>query len=164
MFSFDQIFSQLLDLFSAIEIFVVMKMRYFIFLLMLTNCAPEYDTKYYKAISMDKRDTAFLKLVTSEGGFYGEYQIKYQDKTTDKGAVKGNVMGDTLIGTYSFLSRGNSRTVSPIAFLRAHGNLKLGSGIAGTYMGFHVYQGGSISFNDSSFQFQPVESKELHFR
>lgn len=130
---------------------------------MLTSCTPEYDTKYYKAISMDKRDTAFLKLVASEEGFYGHYQIKYEDKTKDDGTIKGNVKGDTLIGTYSFLSRGDSRTVAPIAFLRASEKLKLGNGIVGTYMGFHVYQTGSLFFNDSLFQFQPIESKELTF-
>jgi len=127
------------------------------------SCGPKYDTKYYKAISQDKRDTALLKLVSSEEGFYGDYQIKYSDKTKDDGTIKGNVKGDTLIGTYSFLSRGNSRTVAPIAFLRESEKLKLGTGIVGTYMGFHVYQGGSLSFNNSLFQFKPIESDELTF-
>lgn len=140
--------------------FDVMKIICFLLLLVFISCGPKYDTKYYKAVSQDKRDTALLKLVASDGGFYGDYQIKYYDKTKDDGTIKGNIKGDTLIGTYSYLSRGNSRSVAPIAFLRTNEKLKLGTGILGTYMGFHVYQGGSLSFNDSLFQFQPIESDE----
>ena len=140
-----------------------MKIIYFLLFVGFISCGPKYDTKYYQAVSLDKRDTALLKLVASDGGFYGNYQIKYSDKTKDDGTIKGNVKGDTLIGTYSFLSRENSRLVAPIAFLRTSEKLKLGTGTSGTYMGFHVYLGGSLSFSDSLFQFQPIESEELTF-
>ncbi|WP_285545616.1 hypothetical protein [Dyadobacter frigoris] len=110
---------------------------------------------------MDKRDTALLKLVTSEAGFYGDYQIKYYDKTKDDGTIIGNIKGDTLLGKFSYLSRGNVKSIAPIAFLKTSGKLKLGAGTAGTYMGFHVYLGESLSFNDSLFQFHPIEFEEL---
>lgn len=137
-----------------------MKRMFFLLLVILISCGPKYETKYYQAISLDKRDTAFLKLVTSDGGFYGDYQIKYYDKTKDEGAVTGNMRGDTLIGKFSYLSRSNARVVAPIALLKSGKRLKLGTGQAGTYMGFHVYSNGSITFNDSLFQFQPVEPEE----
>ena len=142
------------------EIFEVMKIVCVLPLVMLLSCGPKYETRYYKALSLDKKDTAFLKLVTSDGGFYGDYQIRYYDKTKDEGAVTGNMKGDTLIGKFSYLSRSNARVVAPIALLKSGKKLKLGTGQAGTYMGFHVYSNGSITFNDSLFQFQPVEPEE----
>jgi hypothetical protein len=140
-----------------------MKIIYLLLFLVCISCGPKYDTKYYKAVSLDKQDTALLKLVTSNGGFYGDYQIKYKDRTTDNGAVVGNIMGDTLLGKYTYLSRSNARIIAPIAFLRTRKKLKLGTGTSGIYMGFHVYSRGSITFNDSLFQFEPVESEELKF-
>jgi len=137
-----------------------MKMICLLFFVLFISCGPEYKTTYYKATSMDKRDTAFLKLVTSKGTFYGDYRIKYDDKTEDDGTITGNVRGDTLSGKFSYLSRDNVRTIAPIAFLKNGENLKLGTGVAGTYMGFHVYLGGSILFGDSLFQFQPAEYQQ----
>lgn len=135
----------------------------FLPLLVVFSCGPKYDTKYYKAISLDKRDTAVLKLLTSDetGAFYGDYQIKYDDKTMDDGTIKGHIKGDTLIGNFRYLSRNNVKSIQPIAFLKSSEKLKLGTGTAGTFMGFQVYKGGSISFNDSLLQFQPIESEEL---
>ncbi|MCF2443531.1 hypothetical protein L0657_06140 [Dyadobacter sp. CY345] len=141
--------------------FDLIKTIYLLLFLVFTSCGPNYDTKYYKTISLDKQDTASLKLIISERGFYGNYQIKYKDRTIDDGTIVGNIMGDTLLGKYSYLSRGNARLVAPIAFLKVGEKLKLGTGIAGTYMGFHVYSRGSISFNDSLFQFKPIEYEEF---
>jgi hypothetical protein len=142
-----------------------MKRMYFLLLLAVMSCAgPEYDTKYYKAISLDKRDTALLKLLTSEGAFYGDYQINYGDKTQDHGSITGHVIGDTLLGKFSYLSRDNVKSIDPIAFLKTNKNIKLGSGIAGSFMGFHVYQSGSISFNDSLFQFQAIALEEFNWK
>jgi hypothetical protein len=138
-----------------------MKIIYLLLFLVFISCGPKYDTKYYKAISLNKQDTALLKLVISDGGFYGDYQIKYKDRTFDNGSIVGNIMGDTLLGKYTYLSRGNARVIDPIAFLKTSKKLKLGSGTSGTYMGFHVYSRGSITFNDSLFQFEPISSEEL---
>ena len=79
----------------------------------------------------------------------------------DDGTIVGNIMGDTLLGKYSYRSRDNARLIAPIAFLKTSEKLKLGTGNAGIYMGFHVYSRGSISFDDSLFQFEPVQAKEL---
>lgn len=125
------------------------------------GCGPEYDTKYYQAVSLDKRQTALLKLEISKDFFHGDYQIIYQDKTKDDGKITGNVNGDTLMGNYRFLSRENARSIIPIVFLKADKNLRLGTGEAGTYMGFKVYSRGSISFNDSLLLFQPIEIQTL---
>lgn len=139
-----------------------MKKIYFLLLLIFSSCGPEYETKYYKAVSLDKRQTALLKLEISNDFFHGDYQIVYDDKSKDDGKVTGNVKGDTLIGNFRFLSRENARLVAPVVFLKTDKNLKLGTGEAGTYMGFKVYSRGSVSFNDSLLLFQPIEIQELN--
>jgi hypothetical protein len=141
----------------------VKKILRFLPLLALVSCGPKYETTYYKAISRDKRDTAVLRLLTSEetGAFYGDYQIRHDDSSIDDGSIKGHIKGDTLIGNFRFLSRENVKSIEPIAFLRTSERLKLGTGIAGSFMGFQVYKGGSITFGDSLFQFQPIELEEL---
>lgn len=136
----------------------------FILLLLsfLTGCSgPEYHTKYYKAVSLDKRDTAWLKIEVSKDAFHGNYQIKYDDQSKDDGAITGAVRGDTLLGKFVYLSRNNVRLVHPITFLRSGEKLKLGTGKAGTYMGFHVYERGSLSYSDSLFQFQIIDKKKM---
>lgn len=140
-----------------------MRIMCFLFLLVSVSCTgPEYDTKYYKAISLDKRDTALLRVLTSEVDFYGDYQIRYDDQSKDEGTIKGHIKGDTLIGKFSFLSRNNVKSTEPIVFLKNDEKLKLGVGTAGTYLGLRVYKPGSLSFNDSLFQFQPIELEELN--
>lgn len=130
------------------------------FLLALIGCGTDYETKYYQAVSLNKSDTALLKLEFSKEAFDGKYLIKYDDRSKDSGAVTGRIKGDTLVGKYTFLSRGNVQTVRPIAFLRNGEGLKLGEGVAGTFMGFQVYMSGSIAFNDSLFQFKPIKVDE----
>lgn len=128
----------------------------------LVGCSgPEYNNTYYKAISLDKRDTALLRIEASADAFHGDYQIRYDDKSMDDGTITGAVNGDTLLGKFVYLSRDNVRSVHPIAFLKSGDKMKLGIGIAGTYMGFHVYQRGSLAFGDSLFQFQPITKEEL---
>lgn len=139
-----------------------MKRVYFLILLILNGCGPEYDTKYYKAISPDKGQTALLKLEISKDFFHGDYQVIYDDKSKDDGKITGNVKGDTLTGNFRYLSRENARSIVPIVFLKTGKNLRLGTGEAGTYMGFKVYSRGSVSFNDSLFLFQPIEIQELN--
>lgn len=101
-----------------------------------------------------------LRLEASEEFFHGDYQIKYDDKTMDKGSVKGMMKGDMLVGRFNFLSRGNVKSVLPFVLLKSGETLKLGTGLAGTYMGFPSYQRGSVFFNDSLFLFKPIDFKE----
>jgi hypothetical protein len=131
-------------------------------IVVLISCGPKYETKYFKAISENKLDTALLTLHISDAGFYEDYQIRYDDKSTDDGTVTGNISGDTLLGKYKYLSKDNVRSIAPIVFLKQDEILKLGTGTAGTYMGFHVYARGSIVFKDSLFQFQPIGLEELN--
>jgi hypothetical protein len=117
-----------------------MKNIYFLLFLILIGCGPKYETRYYKAVSLDQQDTALLKLVISKASFYGDYQIKHNDNSKDDGTIAGNIKGDTLIGNFRYLSRENVKSIAPIAFLKTDKKLRLGTGTAGTYMGFHVYQ------------------------
>jgi hypothetical protein len=141
--------------------FQVIRVVYFLLLLVFVSCGPDYDTKYYKATSLDQQDIALLKLQISDANFYGDYQINYGDQSKDEGTISGHVKGDTLIGKYKYLSRGNVESIDPIAFLNDGEKLKLGTGISGTYLGLRVYKFGTITFNDSLFQFQPITAEEL---
>ena len=128
----------------------------------MVSCGgPEYQTSYYKAVSADQKDTALLKLLTSETAFYGNYQIKYDDKSIDDGSISGHINGDTLIGKFSYLSRDRVKSTRPIAFLKTGEKLRLGTGKTGTYMGLNVYLFGSVTFTDSLLQFHPIEEREL---
>jgi hypothetical protein len=138
----------------------VIRVVYFL-LLALVSCAPEYETKYYKATSPDQGDIALLKLQISDASFYGDYQIRYGDHSKDEGTISGHVKGDTLIGKFKYLSRGNVQSIDPIALLHDGEKLKLGTGISGTYLGLRVYKFGTITFNDSLFQFLPIAAEEL---
>lgn len=156
-------FSKLIPFF-LIDLFWIMKFIYFLLLLVAVSCSgPEYHTNYYKAISLDTRDTAFLRIVASKSAFYGDYQVRYSDKSMDDGTITGTVKGDTLIGRFVYVARNNTNYIRPIALLKTNEKLKLGSGTAGTYMGFHVYLGGSVSFSDSLFQFYPIDVDEVVF-
>ncbi|MCF0056110.1 hypothetical protein [Dyadobacter sp. CY356] len=138
-----------------------MKKIYFLLLTAFISCSPDYDTKYYKAISLDKKDTAILKLITAKGSFYGDYKVIYDGRSTDEGTISGNIIGDTLVGNFRYLSRDNTKLIDPIVFLKTGNKLKLGTGEAGTYMNFHVYKRGTVSFADSLLQFLPVKPEEV---
>jgi hypothetical protein len=134
-------------------------------LLFLMGCGgPTYDSQYFRAISEDKKDTAFLKLQLSSTNFYGDYQVNYNGNEKDDGTISGHVNGDTLIGKYTYLSRDHVKSSSPVAFLKSNENLKLGSGLMGKYLGLQVYKFGTITFKDSLLQFRPVSLEELHFK
>jgi hypothetical protein len=100
-------------------------------------------------------------LLVSEKTFYGDYQINYNGHETDQGTISGHVQGDTLIGKFKYLSRDNVQSIEPIAFLKDNDKLRLGTGKTGTYLGLRVYKFGSISFNDSLFQFYALSEKSL---
>lgn len=134
---------------------------FFLSIVTFVGCGgPEYETKYYQAVSMDKRDTASLKLLVSDKNFYGDYQINYNGHEKDHGTINGHVKGDTLIGKFNYLSRDNVKSTEPIALLKDNEKLRLGTGKIGTYLGLRVYKFGSISFNDSLFQFYPLSGQD----
>ncbi len=141
---------------------IPLRMLIFFLFPLLISCRHDYETRYYRAISDDKRDTALLKVVISEsaGFFYGDYQIRYNGVEKDDGTIRGQIFGDTLIGKFNYLSRENVKKAAPIAFLTNENSLKLGKGTAGTYLGLNVYKYGTITFDDSLFQFQPIDAKE----
>jgi hypothetical protein len=130
----------------------------FVFFLLVVGCRPEYETRCFEAVSMDKRDTATLKLMKSakDGLFYGDYRITYNGKEKEEGGIRGQIFGDTLIGKFNFLSRENVKKAAPIAWLMRGEQLHLGHGTAGTYLGLSVYKYGSITFPDSLLRFVPV--------
>lgn len=132
-----------------------MKRIYFLLLMAMGCSGLDYKTTYYQAVSLDKRDTASLRVEASAEFFHGDYQVRYDDNTSDIGTITGRIIGDTLVGRFNFTSRNNVKSVLPLVLLKSGENLKLGAGVAGTYMGFASYKRGSVFFNDSLFLFKP---------
>lgn len=121
----------------------------------------ENNSKFYKAISHNKEDTAYLKIDFTEKQFTGKYLVLYKDSTKDLGNLSGELVGDTLKGKFNYISRRNSKFIKPIAFLKSNENLKLGTGGVSTYMSIPFYTDGTIVFHDSLFQFIPIKVEEI---
>ena len=138
-----------------------MKVIWCLFLLLgLFSCSKDKVVEEsFKAISYDKRDSAFLDLYTSENKFWGNYQVFYFDKKKDTGRVDGEIFGDTLKGTYRFISRDNSKMLEPIIFKRAGTGIQLGKGDKYIYFGIPFYKENTIKYGDSLFQFVRIPEK-----
>lgn len=139
-----------------------MKLTYILCAIAFVSCKNERRNDYYKSISKDKKDTAVLKINIEKSSFFGKYQIKHHDNTKDSGTITGSIFGDTLKGRYTYISRHNIKTVEPIAFLNVGNKLKLGNGDPASYMSIPYYMDGTIYFNDSLLQFQPIKLKEYN--
>ncbi|WPO84610.1 hypothetical protein SD427_18960 (plasmid) [Chryseobacterium sp. JJR-5R] len=139
-----------------------MKLTYILFAITFLSCKNERRIDYYKSISKDKKDTAVLNITIEKSSFFGKYQIKHHDNTKDSGTITGSIFGDTLKGRYTYISRDNIKTVDPIAFLNVGKKLKLGNGDPASYMSIPYYMDGTIYFNDSLLQFQPIKLKEYN--
>lgn len=116
---------------------------------------------YYRAVHHN--DTALLAIETHQDRFYGQYQIYYGSRAVkDSGNIEGVISGDTLRGKYRYRSFGGGINVVPVIFLKHHGKLILGSGIAASYMNFVYYKPEfPIVFDSSKFVFDPVEQEDI---
>ncbi|WP_177764596.1 hypothetical protein [Flavobacterium sp. I3-2] len=135
---------------------------FILFLFLLCSCNNQNEEeKYYRAVSFDKKDTAYLKLSEFDNQFYGKHLIRYADKTYDLGDVSGEIIGDTLKGRFKYISRRNSKFTKPFAVLKTKNGLKLGNGMVSYYAQIPFYANGSIQFPDSLFYFTPINKNEI---
>lgn len=87
----------------------------------------EKHTVCYKAI--DKADTAWLKIDTSETNILGEMKFSYANKNYYEGPVKAVMQGDTLRGNFSFkLNQVDKWYKNPIALLKRGNTFTMGIG------------------------------------
>lgn len=132
------------------------------FVFILCSCSNQNENeKYYRAVSLDKKDTAYLKLSEFENQFIGKFLIQYSDKTFDLGDVTGEIIGDTLKGKFKYISRRNSKFTKPFAILKTKDGLKLGNGMVSYYAQIPFYASGSIQFSDSLFFFKPINKNDI---
>ena len=131
-------------------------------LLLFISCKKEQtDERFYKAISNNNKDTAYLKLSEIDNQFNGKYLVIYSDKTFDLGNISGEIIGDTLKGRNKYVSRRKSKFTKPIVFLKDNNQMKLGTGMVSYYFQIPFYANGTIQFPDSLFQFIPIDEKEI---
>lgn len=131
------------------------------FIFFISCNKKEAEIKYFKAISNDIKDTAYIKLSEIDNQFNGKYLVIYSDKTFDLGNISGEIIGDTLKGKNKYISRRNSEFIKPIAFLKENENLKQGTGMVSYYFQIPFYANGTIQFPDSLFQFYLIKSNEI---
>lgn len=122
-------------------------------------CCKSDNSKqqFYKART--RESAALLTLKIEKGQFYGRYKVQYKDNIIDSGEVRGVVIGDTLRGRFAYTSYGGSWEVKPFLLLKRGDTLKLGTGVAYTYLKIPYYIPKSIAFKDSSFQFLQTDAE-----
>jgi len=135
---------------------------FIIYVFIICSCSKRNEEeKYYRAVSFDIKDTAYIKLSEIDNQFNGKYLVIYSDKTFDLGNISGEIIGDTLKGKNKYISRRNSEFIKPIAFLKENENLKQGTGMVSYYFQIPFYANGTIQFPDSLFQFYLIKSNEI---
>ena len=131
-------------------------------LILFISCNKEQsEEKFFKAISLNNKDTAYLKLSEIDNQFNGKYLVIYSDKTSDLGNISGEIIGDTLKGRNKYVSRRKSKFTKPFTLLKDNNKMKLGTGMVSYYSQIPFYANGTIQFPDSLFQFIPIDEKEI---
>ncbi len=76
----------------------------------------EKTTGTFCYVSMNSKDTVFLKLNIFADSVTGNLSYKLFEKDSNKGNFAGKLNGDTLIADYTFMSEG-SESIRQVAFL-----------------------------------------------
>nr|WP_297310078.1 hypothetical protein [uncultured Flavobacterium sp.] len=128
----------------------------------LCSCSNRNEEeKYYRAISYDKNDTAYLKLSEIDNQFVGKYLVIYKDRTFDLGNVSGEIISDTLKGRNKYVSRRKSKFTKPFVLLKENNQMKLGTGMVSYYSQIPFFANGTIQFPDTLFKFVPINENQL---
>ncbi|WP_367756072.1 hypothetical protein [Flavobacterium sp. WC2430] len=114
------------------------------------------DYQFYQAVK--GKDTALLKLTQYDNKFYGQLEIRYGGVGKESGEVRGEKKGDTLKGKFDYRTYGGSKKWAPFVLLKRGKTLKMGSGVATTFMNIPLYIDGTLKFEDSDFQFKLIDS------
>ena len=116
----------------------------------------EKHTDCYMAI--DKADTAWLKIDTSETNILGEMKFSYANKNYYEGPVKAIMKGDTLRGNFSFtLNDIDKWHKNPIALLKKDNTFTMGIGEIMTLWGSGYFDKNvPIDYDKGRFVFEQV--------
>lgn len=130
-----------------------------IFLLSCTETKP-YKPKMKNArcyIAIDRADTAWLKVDTTDQKFFGELAFNFNNEKHFVGDVKGLVKSDTLDGHYVFkVNQAKVWHRNPVSFLKQGKTLTMGIGeinilLGAVFFNEHVpidYNRGRFVFNE----------------
>jgi hypothetical protein len=113
--------------------------------LLITSCTEEkgkgrqQQKVLYKSINKD--DTASLRIILTDRTFEGQYEINYHGLYKDSGDVNGIIKGDTLKGTYHYQHYGTEEFYRiPIALLKKNNKLIMGVGDMEIYMNMTFFK------------------------
>lgn len=126
-------------------------------LFLLVGCKSDKAKQQMFFTATDSKRTSLLVLSVKNNQFYGQYKVEHAESIIDSGEVRGVVSGDTLKGRFTYRSYGGSQEVKPFLLLKRGDTLKLGSGIAYTYLKIPYYIHNSIQFKKDDFQFLPID-------
>jgi hypothetical protein len=113
--------------------------------LFITSCTAdkEKESQQQKVLykSINKDDTASLRIILTDRTFEGQYEIKYHGLYKDSGDVNGIIKGDTLKGTYHYQHYGTEEFYRiPIALLKKNNKLIMGVGDMEIYMNMTFFK------------------------
>ena len=110
-----------------------------------TSCTAdkEKESQQQKVLykSINKDDTASLRIILTDRTFEGQYEINYHGLYKDSGDVNGIIKGDTLKGTYHYQHYGTEEFYRiPIALLKKDKKLIMGVGDMEIYMNMTFFK------------------------
>lgn len=104
------------------------------------------------------KDTATLKLVTTNNTVSGDLTYKLYEKDKNNGTITGIVKGDTIIANYTFQSEGMA-SIRQVVWLKKDGKLIEGFGESEGVNGKMKFKNiGQLKF-ENSLEFKPVDCK-----
>jgi hypothetical protein len=109
--------------------------------------------------SINKDDTASLRVILTDRTFEGQYEINYHGLYKDSGDVNGIIKGDTLKGTYHYQHYGTEEYYRiPIALLKSKDKLIMGVGEMEIYMNMTFFKKTvPIDYANPKFTFEKVK-------
>lgn len=124
--------------------------------LIAISCQKEQANKFTFYQAVKGKDTALLRLSQFDNKFYGQLEIRYGGVGKDSGEVRGVKIQDTLKGKFDYRSYGGSKKWIPFVLLHQGNAFKMGSGVAATFMNMPLFLPGTLQFDESDFQFEPI--------
>ncbi|MBC6109603.1 hypothetical protein ACFOG5_21900 [Pedobacter fastidiosus] len=109
-------------------------------------------------VYIKNRDTATLKLITTNNTVSGDLSYKLYEKDKNNGAITGIVKGDTIIANYTFQSEGMA-SVRQVVWLKKDGKLVEGFGESEEVDGKMKFKNISQLKFENSMEFKPVDCK-----
>jgi hypothetical protein len=122
---------------------------------------PLDPSKFTCYIAINKSDTAWLDIDTSERKIKGLFTMSYGGKKKLHGQLKGTIKGDTLNAHYDFkVNKVDKWYRNPVSFLRKDNQLVMGVGEIVMVWGSGVFKEGvPVDYDKGRFVFERTVCK-----